>query len=91
MEPTEESEAAVKDKLRDMDQRRQWPSGDVEVTEMPFRVCYGPSELVRFNWMDLPGGSFTTMQGMILQRNEIGCPLKSLKNSYGIATPWSTC
>ncbi len=63
MEPTEESEAALQDKLRELDQRRQWPFGDVEVSKIPFRLCYGPYELVRFNWMDLPGAAFTNITG----------------------------
>jgi alpha-tubulin suppressor-like RCC1 family protein len=51
--------SATMGRLSNMLKNREWPPGTVEAHEIPFQLNHKGIELIKFHWLDVPGGIFT--------------------------------
>lgn len=58
LDPTPESKQFITPILEELETKRVWPPGTVHVHDVPFSLYYGLEEMIRFKWLDLPGGVF---------------------------------
>jgi hypothetical protein len=69
LEPTRESSEILGPLIHTLEVEREWPPGTVKVAEIPFSLFYRLKEILRFKWIDLPGGVFTN-RGQWLEEAE---------------------
>lgn len=59
LEQTKESKRALSHIVEKLERDREWPLGSVVASHIPFSLNYGIKEIIRFDWLDLPGAAFT--------------------------------